>query len=160
MDKLPAFFSAHNGKTLANDVVRELEQYDKYIKLAPPDSDLRRKLLDDIHAQRDRISFEAFNQLAKMEDPEAIRNKMDSLGREIDQLAKGTPSQLTADCLTLQLYALNARFLQIGGQVSESDVKNWSAQLDALHQRAMPPYGQSHASREPAGQNDTPAAPQ
>jgi hypothetical protein len=108
--QLPEFVR-NNGycKNTANRIKGELSAYNQHIRRP----DLKQKILDDINAQRDRISSETLNRLANVKNSAGLNVELERIRKEVDGLIDGSknaviPTILAQECLRLQVSIMDA----------------------------------------------------
>jgi len=130
-------------KNTVNRIERELSAYDQYV----PRPDLKQKILEDINAQRNRISSETLNRLANVKSSAGLKVELERIRKEVDVLINGSksaviPTKLAEECLFLQVGILDAA---IGEQKTSGDrefrlLTSMYGQINRLKDLARRPY--------------------
>jgi len=144
MDQLHDFLQQERCLEARNSVVKDLVSYDDCILGNPPyrrpaDPGLRKKLLDDIGAQRNLISSGTLKRLAEVNDMQGIRDELIRIRNEVDGLIEGRsiPSRFAEHCLNLQIEILVARLRGLRGPHNPSASDEASVLLKVLRDRGI-----------------------
>jgi len=134
-------------KNTANRIKSELSAYNQYILRPDLKQEIRQKILEDINAQRNRISSETLNRLANVKSSAGLKVELERIRKEVDVLINGSksaviPTKLAEECLFLQVGILDAA---IGEQKTSGDrefrlLTSMYGQINRLKDLARRPY--------------------